>query len=177
MSALKKIWMPVLLLSLAAGLWFALTSPDRAPPAVFTTLEGKRIALADLKGHMVLINFWATSCPGCVKEMPQIADTYRKYRAQGFEVIGVAMPYDPPDNVINYAKKNALPFPVALDIDGRISHLFGEVQVTPSSFVIDARGNVVRRVIGELDFVDLRQLISQTLISRKSPQTSSVALN
>ncbi len=161
MPVLKKMWMPVLLLLLTAGLWFALTSPDRAPQAVFTTLEGKRIALADLKGHMVLINFWATSCPGCVKEMPQIAATYRQYRAQGFEVVAVAMPYDPPDNVINYAKKNALPFPVALDIDGHISQMFGEVQVTPSSFVIDARGNVVRRVIGALDFADLRQLLSK----------------
>jgi len=163
MPAFKKLWLPILLLLLVAGLWFALTSPERAPPAVFNTLEGKRIVLADLKGHMVLINFWATSCPGCVKEMPQIAETYRQYHAQGFEVIGVAMPYDPPDNVINYVKKNAVPFPVVLDIDGRISRLFGEVQVTPSSFVIDARGSVVRRVIGELDFADLRQLLNNQI--------------
>jgi peroxiredoxin len=159
MQALKKLWLPILLVLLSAGLWFVLTSPDRAPQAVFTTLEGKRIALADLKGHMVLINFWATSCPGCVQEMPQIASTYRQYKDKGFEVVAVAMPYDPPDNVVNYAKKNALPFPVALDIDGSISHLFGEVQVTPSSFVIDAQGNVVRRVIGTLNFADLRQLL------------------
>ncbi len=163
MPALKKIWLPILLLLLVAGLWFALTSPERAPPAVFNTLEGKRIALADLKGHMVLINFWATSCPGCVKEMPQIAEIYRQYHAQGFDVIGVAMPYDPPANVINYVKKNAVPFPVVLDMDGGITHLFGEVQVTPSSFVIDVRGSVVRRVIGELDFADLRQLLNSQI--------------
>jgi peroxiredoxin len=161
MPVIKKIWLPILLLLLAAGLWLALTSPERAPAAVFTTLEGKRIALADLKGHTVLINFWATSCPGCVTEMPQIANTYREYKDKGFEVVAVAMPYDPPDHVINYAKKNALPFPVALDIDGSISNLFGEVQVTPSSFIIDAKGNVVRRVIGELDFADLRKLLAK----------------
>ncbi|HEY8085012.1 MAG TPA: TlpA disulfide reductase family protein [Methylophilaceae bacterium] len=160
MPAFKKLWLPILSLLLVAGLWFALVNPDRAPQVVFTSLEGKRIALADLKGHMVLVNFWATSCPGCVKEMPQIADTYRQYHDKGFEVIGVAMAYDPPDNVLNYAKKNALPFPVSLDIEGKISHLFGDVQVTPSSFVIDKRGNVVRRVIGELDFADLRQLLT-----------------
>jgi peroxiredoxin len=161
MPFLKKLWFPVVLLLLAAGLWFALTSPERAPQVVFTTLEGKRISLSQLKGHTVLVNFWATSCPGCVKEMPQIVATYRQYQNQGFEVIAVAMPYDPPDHVINYAKKNALPFPVVLDLDGSISHLFGEVQVTPSSFVIDAQGNMVRRVIGELDFADLRKLLGK----------------
>ena len=151
--------MPILLVLLLAGLWFTLASPERAPKAVFTTLDGKKIALADLQGKTVLVNFWATSCPGCVKEMPQIVDTYKQYKDKGFEVIAVAMAYDPPDHVVNYAKKNALPFPVALDIDGAISNTFGEVLVTPSSFVIDAKGNVVRRVIGELDFVDLRSLL------------------
>lgn len=161
MPFLKKLWLPVLLL-LVAGLWFAFVSPTPAPQAVFTTLEGKRIALAQLKGHTVLVNFWATSCPGCVKEMPQIVSTYRQFRNKGFEVIAVAMPYDPPDRVINYTQKNALPFPVVLDLDGRISHLFGDVQVIPASFVIDARGNIVRRVIGELDFADLRKLLGKS---------------
>jgi peroxiredoxin len=160
MPFLKKLWLPVLLL-LVAGLWFALTRPDPAPQVVFTTLQGKRIALSELKGHTVLINFWATSCPGCVKEMPQIVATYRQYHSKGFEVIAVAMAYDPPDHVSNYAQKNALPFPVVLDLDSSISHLFGDVQVTPSSFVIDAQGNIVRRVIGELDFADLRRLLTK----------------
>lgn len=160
---MKKLLLPLLLVALLGGLWFALGSPERAPQVTFATLDGRRITATDLKGHVVLINFWATSCPGCVAEMPKLVDTYKRYHAQGFEVVSVAMSSDPPDHVLHFARKNALPFPVALDADGSLAMAFGDVQVTPTAFVIDQKGNIVRRVVGELDFAALHTLLDQKL--------------
>lgn len=160
---LKKLLLPLLGAGLLIGLWLVLGNPDRAPQASFTTLEGRRIALSDLKGRMVLVNFWATSCPGCIKEMPKLVENYKQYHAKGFEVIAVAMSYDPPSHVVNYAKKNMLPFPVALDTDSSLAQAFGNVQVTPTSFIIDPQGNVVQRIMGEIDFAALRSLLDEKL--------------
>jgi peroxiredoxin len=159
----KKLLLPLSVIALLGGLCFALASPERAPQVSFSTLDGRQIRSADLKGRVALINFWATSCPGCVAEMPKLVDTYQRYHAQGFEVVSVAMSYDPPDHVLHFAKKNALPFPVALDADGSLAMAFGDVQVTPTAIVIDQNGNIVRRVMGELDFAALHALLDQKL--------------
>jgi peroxiredoxin len=162
-SRLKKIVLPLLLILLLGGLSFALMKDNSAPAVEFSTISGQTLQLEKLRGKIVLVNFWATSCPGCVAEMPKLTDTYKQYHAHGFEVIAVAMSYDPPDHVMHFAKKNALPFQVALDADGSLAQAFGSVQVTPTSFVIDQQGNVVQRVMGELDFAALDTLLDQKL--------------
>jgi peroxiredoxin len=143
--------------------WYA-TSP--APAVTFTALTGERVSTAELRGRVVLVNFWATDCVICVKEMPRMVKTYAKYHPQGFEFIAVAMPYDPPNYVIAYAQKNALPFRVALDPMGRLTQAFGDVKLTPTSIVIDRRGNVVARILGEPDFAKLESLIEKKLAER-----------
>lgn len=160
---LKKRLLPLLLALLLGGLAFVLLKKDPAPELAFNTITGQQMRLQQLRGKMVLVNFWATSCPGCVKEMPKMAETYKQYHARGFEVVAVAMDYDAPDHVLHFADKNALPFPVVLDVDGSIAKAFGDVQVTPTSYVIDQQGNIVRRVMGEVDFVSLRALLDQKL--------------
>lgn len=159
----NKLLLPLLGLGLLAGLWLVLWSPDRAPQASFTTLEGNQVKLSDLRGRVVLVNFWATSCPGCIAEMPELVETYRQYQTKGFEVIAVAMSYDPPSHVVNYKRENQLPFPVALDSDGALAVAFGDVQVTPTAIIIDTDGNVAKRVLGELDFVALRTFLNEKL--------------
>jgi peroxiredoxin len=159
---LKKLLLPLLGAGLLIGLWLVLGNPDQAPQASFTTIEGKQIALSDLKGHAVLVNFWATSCPGCIIEMPKLVQSYKQYQAKGFEVIAVAMAYDPPNHVVNYAKKNGLPFPVAFDTDGALATAF-DVQVTPTSIIIDQHGKIVQRIIGEIDFTTLHALLDEKL--------------
>ena len=163
MKLTKKLILPLMLVVLLAGLWLALNSPDRAPQVTFSAIDGRKIELSSLQGRVVLVNFWATSCPGCVKEMPQIVKAYKEHNAQGFEVIAVAMAYDPPVNVMNYAKKNGLPFAVALDVDSALAKAFGDVQVTPSTVLIDKQGKIVWRVIGEIDFNALREVLPQLL--------------
>lgn len=165
---MKKLLSLLLAIVLLSGLWFALSSPARIPQVTFSMLDGRQMTPADLKGRVVLVNFWATSCTGCVAEMPELVDTYKRYHARGFEVVAVAMSYDPPNRVLNFAQKNALPFPVALDINGSLALAFGDVQGTPTTFVIDQKGNIVRRLVGVLDFAALHTLLDKKLFSAET---------
>jgi peroxiredoxin len=137
--------------------------PTRLPAVTLTTIEGEQLTAADLRGKVVLVNFWATSCVACVKEMPKLVETYRRHRDRGFETIAVAMSYDPPNYVLHYAEKNALPFRVALDPMGAAARAFGDVSLTPTTFVVDRHGTIVKRVLGEPDFAELDRLIEGKL--------------
>jgi peroxiredoxin len=143
---------------------FAIWSAKPAAPLVtFTSLQGEKITTADFRGKVVLVNFWATDCATCVKEMPEITATYNKYRGQGFETIAVAMKHDPPNYVLNYTEKNKLPFKVALDPMGELAKAFGEVKLTPTTFIIDKQGKLVMRILGEPDFAKLHALLEEKL--------------
>jgi peroxiredoxin len=147
----------------AAYLFVTRDAPRPAPEVTFGAITGERVTTASLRGKVVLVNFWATSCVTCVQEMPQLVAIYRKHRDRGFETIAVAMSYDPPSHVLRYAEKNALPFKVALDPRGDLAREFGEVSLTPTTFVIDRRGQIVKRYLGEPDFAELDALIEGKL--------------
>lgn len=153
----------LVVLAIVGALAYTLLQKPAAPAVTFTTLEGKPIALESLRGKVVLVNFWATSCPGCIKEMPDMIDTYQQYKNKGFEIVAVAMSYDPPNYVLNFVQTRKLPFPVALDVDGAHARAFGNVQLTPTSFIIGRDGAVLEQKIGELDFVKLKALLDKEL--------------
>ena len=140
---------------------------DNAAPSVadtpFTLLDGSKSSTGQFKGRVTLVNFWATSCSTCVKEMPELAATYEAFRTRGFDTLAVAMSYDPPAYVMAFAKSRALPFKVAMDHDGLLAKNFGDVQITPTSFLLDQQGRIVKRYVGEPDFAALRGLIEQLL--------------
>ena len=150
----------------AAAVAIALTAcagREKAPEVRYTLLDGTPGSTAALRGKVVLVNFWATSCTTCVHEMPQLVSTYRKYRARGFETLAVAMSYDPPAYVTNFASSRSLPFGVVIDNTGAIAKSFGEINLTPTTFVIDKRGEIVKRYVGEPDFVALHALLDKLL--------------
>jgi peroxiredoxin len=153
--------------AVAAAWLYVASAPQGAPQVTFATLKGELINTSDLRGKVTLINFWATSCAPCVKELPGIAATYKKYNAQGFETIAVAMEYDPPNYVKSFSERNQLPFKVALDARGEIAKEFGkingDVRVVPTSFVIDKQGRVIKSYLGELDFVKFEALLQAAL--------------
>ena len=169
--AQRRFIIPVVILGLLALLAVMLTQKTQAPEVTFTTLQGKSISMAELKGKVVLVNFWATDCPGCIAEMPGLIKTYNEYKPQGFEVIAVAMSYDPPSQVLTYSEKNALPFPVMHDSYGEMAEKFGNVQLTPTAFILDQQGNILRKVIGELNFNDLHQLLDEKLAPNQKAQS------
>jgi peroxiredoxin len=148
-----------------AGLSFAMLAGcsrvEQAPPVSYTLLDGRRADLASLRGHVVLVNFWATSCAPCVEEMPAMAANWRRFAPQGFETLAVSMAWDAPALVSNFAQSRALPFPVVIDNTGEIAHRFGDVQFTPTSLLINKRGEIVRRWVGKTDFATLAPVIAQ----------------
>ena len=143
--------------------WQGLDSTQPAPDVAYTLLDGQHTSLKALRGKVVLVNFWATSCTTCVHEMPQVVDTYQRYRARGYETVAVAMSYDPPAYVMNFAESRKLPFPVAIDNTGSIAKGFGDVRLTPTSYLINKRGEIVKRYVGEPDFPALHALVEQLL--------------
>lgn len=153
----------VALLILLAYLWLGPGGVQPAPDISFKTLDGRTIALKDLRGKPVLVTFWATSCPGCIKEMPHLVELYNDLQRRGLELIAVAMPYDRPDHVVEMVKRKALPYPVAIDIDGKAVAAFGKVQLTPTSFLINPAGQIVKQKIGEMNMAQLHQQIVSML--------------
>lgn len=157
----KKWVVPLVALALFAGLAMAVMQKPQAPEVTFTTLDGQKINMQALRGKTVLVNFWATDCPGCIKEMPELIETYQQFKDKDFVVVAVAMPYDPPAQVANYVKEKNLPFAVMHDGYGEMVKAFGEVNLTPTSFIFDAQGNRVQKVIGELNFNELRERLAK----------------
>jgi peroxiredoxin len=136
---------------------------DPAPEFSYTLLDGRQASTQALRGKVVLVNFWATSCVTCVKEMPQLSATHRKFASRGYETLAVAMSYDPPAYVANFASTRQLPFGVVIDNTGAIAKAFSDVKVTPSTFLIDKRGGIVKRYVGEPDFAELHALVEKLL--------------
>jgi peroxiredoxin len=159
----RKLLIPLLLLALLGALAFFVGHKNTAPDVQFVTLTGQKVHLQDLRGKIVLVNFWATTCSGCVAEMPKMIETYNRYHPRGFEVVAVAMSYDPPNQVANFVVNKGLPFTVALDLQGDIAAAFNDVKLTPTAFVIDKEGRIVRNVVGDLDFKALHAMLDEQL--------------
>jgi peroxiredoxin len=155
---------PVTCASLAlASLLVIGCSSSAAPESTFVLLDGSKQTTADLRGKVVLVNFWATSCTTCVAEMPEIAATHEKFRSRGYETLAVAMSYDPPSYVVNFAQTRKLPFKVALDNTGAVAKAWGDVRITPTTYLVNKRGEIVKTYVGAPDFSQLHQLIEKLL--------------
>jgi len=160
---LGKIFVVLAILAIAAVGYFSFSAKEPAPEVTFTNLKGEKITSRSLRGKVVMVNFWATSCVTCIKEMPQMVETYNKYKDKGLEYVAVAMSYDPPNYVLNYVQTRNLPFNVALDTQGELAKSFGDVKLTPTTFVIDKKGNIIKRYVGEPEFGALHQLLEKEL--------------
>lgn len=165
MSGRIKIVLVVLLLAVGGAVAYALTSKPAAPPVSVTALNGQTIDLTQLRGQVVLVDFWATSCPGCVEEMPLLTQTYERYKDKGVQVVAVAMNYDQPAYVANFATRYQLPFTVAIDSDGSAAKAFGNVQLTPTSFIINRKGKIVAQRIGNWKPAELDKALDKALAS------------
>ena len=138
-------------------------SPTPAPDSTFVLLDGSRFQSSTLKGKVTLVNFWATSCVSCVAEMPHLVETYQKFQAKGYETVAVAMSYDPPAYVVNFAQSRKLPFKVAIDNTGDVARAWGDVKLTPTSFVVNKRGEIVKQFVGQPNCAELHALIERLL--------------
>jgi peroxiredoxin len=165
MSKLNQlVYASIVAVILAVGAYiFVGTGVTTAPESTFVLLDGSKINTASLKGKVTLVNFWATSCTTCVAEMPKIIATYDKYKTKGFDTVAVAMSYDPPAYVVNYAETRKLPFKVAIDNTGSVAKAWDQVRLTPTTYIVDKQGQIVKRYVGEPNFEELHALIEKLL--------------
>lgn len=159
----KLLAILLLALLLPAAVYALFQQRPQAPEVTFTTLDGEKFSTRSMQGKVVWVNFWATNCMACIHEMPDLVRTYEKFKPQGFEVVAVAMSYDPPNYVSNYRQSAKLPFPVMLDSHGDVARAFGNVSLTPTGVLIDKRGRIIRTIVGIPDFEVIHALLEDEL--------------
>ncbi|MEV4782375.1 TlpA family protein disulfide reductase [Burkholderia sp. LMU1-1-1.1] len=162
---IKPVLAAVVIAAIGFGGYVSLNKRPVAPDVTFVTIKGEKLPADALRGKVYMVNFWATSCTTCVAEMPQMVETYNKFKPQGMEFVAVAMSYDPANYVINYAETRQLPFKVALDTDGSAAKAYGDVSMTPTTFVVGKDGKILKRYLGKPDFDELHKLLATSLKS------------
>jgi peroxiredoxin len=157
----RPSWLTLVMLGLIAYMWFRppawvteLNHP--APELRVVTFDGKSLRLADLRGKVVLVNYWATWCPYCRHEMPAMEKFYQDYRAKGFEIVALSEDNDPA-KVRDFIKQEGYRFPVAMS--GRTGAEFGGVDRLPTSFVIDKQGKLRNKISGQVHYARLEDLV------------------
>lgn len=151
------------LVVLAAVYAFVFLKPASVDEVRFSSLSGETFSTSDLRGKVIVVNFWATYCGSCIAEMPKFVETHNKFAARGYDTIALAVRQDSPERVAEFAAKRALPFRIALDSSGAAARQFGNVRITPTTFLIDRQGRVLRRYIGEPNWAEFHQLVEKAL--------------
>jgi peroxiredoxin len=160
----------ILLLAAIAGIsaffWLAPGDGLQAAPNVrMTTIDGGEVDLKELRGKPYMIVFWATDCPGCVKEIPHLNTLYNDFGKQGFQVIAIAMPHDELPLIRTMREQKAMNYEIVFDEDGTLAKAFGGVKLTPTNFLISPKGKIALQKIGEFDVDKMHQMISDMLKS------------
>lgn len=169
----KSLWGTILGVAVlaAAGLlaWNAFGRDPKAPSVDYHLVGGSTLSSQDLRGKVVLVEFWATSCTTCVGDMRSMVGTYDAFAPKGFDLIAVSMSYDNPEYVENFTRSGPvgkLPFPVAMDRSGDVAKAFGDVRLTPTSFLIDRSGRIVKQYVGPPNLNELHAMIGELLQRR-----------
>jgi peroxiredoxin len=163
MNIFKKVFIVIFLITFAG---FLFSTPKSVPMFEVTALNGEKITLEKLRGKVVIVTFWATDCASCLKEIPLFTDLYSRFHAKGLDIIGISMYYDPPNHVVEFLKQNPLPYLITLDIDGKLGNTFGNVKVTPTTFLLNKNSEIVWQKIGLIELAELQSKI-ETFLKEK----------
>ena len=125
-------------------------------------LDGKPVTLAQLKGKVVMVNFWATWCPTCKAEMPQWQKFYDTYKDKGFELIAISI--DDDEKLLrNVCKERGYSFPVAWRYDDKTDDNFGDIIGTPTLYILDKTGKVAWTKRGRVTYAELQEVVEPLL--------------
>jgi len=131
-----------------------------APAFTLRDLDGSPVSLADFRGKVVVLNFWATWCPPCRREIPDFIDLQEEYGSRGVQIVGIAL--DEPEKVQAFARQNGMNYPVLLGSD-EVSMKYGGIEGIPTTFIIDKNGRIVNRFEGfrprEVFETEIKQLL------------------
>ncbi len=121
-----------------------------APSFTLQDLKGNQISLSDFKGKVVVLDFWATWCPPCVKEIPHFIELYEQYKAQGFAMVGISVDREGISVVKLFTQKYRVNYPILMT-DGQVQKAYGGIPSIPTTFVIDKAGNIRQKYVGYRD--------------------------
>ncbi|CAH1057292.1 redoxin domain-containing protein [Paenibacillus pseudetheri] len=137
-----------------------------APEFEATTIEGKKVRLSDFQGQIVVLNFWASWCTSCVREMPLLNDIHKSTSSQ-IETLFINVG-ESKGTASEYLKDHSFSFPVVIDVTGKISALFG-VSALPATYIINGEGKIKEAILGEITDFPLMQLINSYTYSGIQP--------
>lgn len=152
LKKLKPSPVTLLLLGLIVYVWFR-------PPAWVS--DGRTLQLSQLRGKVVLVNFWATWCPYCRHEMPEMQSFYRDWHSRGFEILALSIE-DDPALVANFMKQAGYAFPAGI-ASAETQQAFGGVSSVPKSFIVDKRGVIRQKISGQVYYARLEGLVAPLL--------------
>ncbi|MDT5156212.1 MAG: hypothetical protein QOH51_569 [Acidobacteriota bacterium] len=155
---------PILCLALVltAATFVQAQTIQKAPSLSLRDIRGHVVRLSDYKGKVVLLNFWATWCPPCRAEMPDLVKMQREYRSLGLQVIGITYPPETVRGVQRFTRQLRVNYPIALGTKETKS-LFDESETLPLTIVIDREGNIRDRIEGILLPEEFEQKIKPLL--------------
>jgi cytochrome c biogenesis protein CcmG/thiol:disulfide interchange protein DsbE len=146
----------------------AATAPDRAPDFSWTGTDGRTTSLGSYRGKVVMINFWATWCPPCKRELPDIVKLREEHGERGFEVLGVSISERPAagvsveQHVADFASRNGLVYPLLIGND-RIVQAYGGIESIPTTVIVDREGRIARVINGMMSADEMREAVSPLL--------------
>ncbi len=155
----------LLFLGIAGLVWLAgrelLRSP--VPDVRLPGIHGTVRSLQHYRGRVLLVSFWATTCPGCVEELPEFHHLQQMYAGRPFEIVGISMQGDSPRAIAALARVYGLHYPLLMDVKGQAARAFSDVNLTPTNFLVDAGGMIRYRQVGSLPLADWEKRINALL--------------
>jgi len=140
---------------------------ELAPEFSFKDQSGKELSLAQLRGKVVLVNFWATWCPPCVEEMPSLQQLQRRMANKPFELVALSVD-DSWEAVNRFMKDNGFALPVYADFDKRASTLYG-TSMWPETYIVDKKGKIAYKVVGAKDWTSSEVLKFLDVLVTENP--------
>ncbi|MFB6232246.1 MAG: TlpA family protein disulfide reductase [Salinibacter sp.] len=138
-------------------------TPKPVPDLTLKTLDGRSIRLAQQEGRVLLINFWATWCGPCRKEIPDLKALHSKFNSKGLTVIGVALDRKGREVVKPYVEEQAIDYPIVVDSEGTVEAAFGPIRGLPTTVVVNANGKITKRILGLFPTDQMRPVLRELL--------------
>jgi peroxiredoxin len=138
----------------------------QAPDFSLTDLNGKTVKLADYKGKVLFINFWATWCPPCRAEIPDFVEVYGQMKAKGLEILGISLDTKGKEAVVAFVEKYKITYPIVLetrDNTEKVISDFDPGQFIPTTFVIDKQGRIRDKIVRQMDKEELLKYFNRLI--------------